>query len=79
MRDGVIYVYKDSASADKHQPLNHSGPDLVTFIDDMNFLITLIAQGPTYVHEVTADHSIFFIFHFMSLSKILEKKWNNYG
>uniref|UniRef100_A0A671PQ13 AMP deaminase n=1 Tax=Sinocyclocheilus anshuiensis TaxID=1608454 RepID=A0A671PQ13_9TELE len=53
MKDGVIYVYKDAASADKHQPLNHPGPDLATFIDDMNFLITLIAQGPTksYTHR----------------------------
>ncbi|KTF99607.1 hypothetical protein cypCar_00025395, partial [Cyprinus carpio] len=53
MKDGVIYVYKDAASADKHQPLNHPGPDLVTFIDDMNFLIALIAQGPTktYTHR----------------------------
>uniref|UniRef100_A0A673MLD5 AMP deaminase n=1 Tax=Sinocyclocheilus rhinocerous TaxID=307959 RepID=A0A673MLD5_9TELE len=52
MKDGVIYVYKDAAS-DKHQPLNHPGPDLVTFIDDMNFLIALIAQGPTktYTHR----------------------------
>ncbi|KAI2661892.1 AMP deaminase 1 [Labeo rohita] len=47
MKDGVIYVYKDAESADKHQPLNHPGPDLATFIDDMNFLIALIAQGPT--------------------------------
>uniref|UniRef100_A0A8C1WKW1 AMP deaminase n=1 Tax=Cyprinus carpio TaxID=7962 RepID=A0A8C1WKW1_CYPCA len=53
MKDGVIYVYKDAASADKHQPLNHPGPDLATFIDDMNFLIALIAQGPTktYTHR----------------------------
>uniref|UniRef100_A0A672L1H6 AMP deaminase n=1 Tax=Sinocyclocheilus grahami TaxID=75366 RepID=A0A672L1H6_SINGR len=42
-----------AASADKHQPLNHPGPDLVTFIDDMNFLIALIAQGltKTYTHR----------------------------
>lgn len=47
MKDGVIFVYKDAASADKHLPLNHPGPDLATFLDDMNFLIALIAQGPT--------------------------------
>ncbi|KAL7884686.1 hypothetical protein AOLI_G00074560 [Acnodon oligacanthus] len=53
MRDGVIYVYKDSAAADKHEPLPLPTPDLTTFIDDMNFLIALIAQGPTktYTHR----------------------------
>lgn len=48
MRDGVIYVYKDAAAADKHQPLPLPAPDYKTFIDDMNFLIALIAQGPTW-------------------------------
>nr|XP_040050013.1 AMP deaminase 1 isoform X1 [Gasterosteus aculeatus aculeatus] len=53
MKDGVIYVYKDAAAADKHQPKDLPCPDYDTFIDDMNFLIALIAQGPTktYTHR----------------------------
>ncbi|TSO77774.1 AMP deaminase 1 [Bagarius yarrelli] len=53
MHDGVIYVYKDEAAADKNQPLSLPAPDYNTFIDDMNFLIALIAQGPTktYTHR----------------------------
>uniref|UniRef100_A0A3Q3CAN7 AMP deaminase n=1 Tax=Haplochromis burtoni TaxID=8153 RepID=A0A3Q3CAN7_HAPBU len=53
MKDGVIYVYNDAAAADKHQPKDMPYPDLNTFIDDMNFLIALIAQGPTktYTHR----------------------------
>ncbi|XP_030640020.1 AMP deaminase 1 isoform X2 [Chanos chanos] len=53
MREGVIYVYKNNEAADKHQPEDVPGPDYATFIDDMNFLIALIAQGPTktYTHR----------------------------
>uniref|UniRef100_A0A8D0AP78 AMP deaminase n=1 Tax=Sander lucioperca TaxID=283035 RepID=A0A8D0AP78_SANLU len=53
MKDGVIYVYNDAAAADKHQPKDLPCPDYNTFIDDMNFLIALIAQGPTktYTHR----------------------------
>ncbi|XP_071395187.1 AMP deaminase 1 isoform X1 [Centroberyx affinis] len=53
MKDGVIYVYNDAAAADKHQPKDLPCPDYDTFIDDMNFLIALIAQGPTktYTHR----------------------------
>uniref|UniRef100_A0A665VX38 AMP deaminase n=1 Tax=Echeneis naucrates TaxID=173247 RepID=A0A665VX38_ECHNA len=53
MKDGVIYVYNDAAAADKHQPKDMPCPDYATFIDDMNFLIALIAQGPTktYTHR----------------------------
>lgn len=47
MKDGLIYVYNDAAAADKHQPKDLPCPDYETFIDDMNFLIALIAQGPT--------------------------------
>lgn len=48
MKDGVIYVYKDAAEADQHKPIeNMPAPHYETFIDDMNFLIALIAQGPT--------------------------------
>lgn len=47
MKDGLIYVYNDTAAADKHQPKDLPCPDYNTFIDDMNFLIALIAQGPT--------------------------------
>ncbi|XP_028264751.1 AMP deaminase 1 isoform X2 [Parambassis ranga] len=53
MKDGLIYVYNDAAAADKHQPKDLPHPDYNTFIDDMNFLIALIAQGPTktYTHR----------------------------
>uniref|UniRef100_A0A4W5M0E8 AMP deaminase n=1 Tax=Hucho hucho TaxID=62062 RepID=A0A4W5M0E8_9TELE len=54
MKDGVIYTYKDAAAADQHKPIeNMPAPDYMTFIDDMNFLIALIAQGPikTYAHR----------------------------
>ena len=47
MKDGVIYVYDTAAAADKNQPRDLPSPDYNTFIDDMNFLIALIAQGPT--------------------------------
>lgn len=47
MRDGVVRVYKDAAAADKNEPIDLPAPDLDTFVDDMNFLIALIAQGPT--------------------------------
>lgn len=47
MKDGLIYVYNDAAAADKHQPKDLPCLDYNTFIDDMNFLIALIAQGPT--------------------------------
>lgn len=47
IKDGVMYVYNDAAAADKHQPKDLPCPDYATFIDDMNFLIALIAQGPT--------------------------------
>ncbi|XP_066559564.1 AMP deaminase 1 [Amia ocellicauda] len=53
MRDGVIYIYANKEAADKHEPKDLPYPDLTTFIDDMNFLIALIAQGPTktYTHR----------------------------
>uniref|UniRef100_A0A674N3E0 AMP deaminase n=1 Tax=Takifugu rubripes TaxID=31033 RepID=A0A674N3E0_TAKRU len=53
MKEGLIYVYNDAAAADKHQPKDLPCPDYDTFIDDMNFLIALIAQGPTktYTHR----------------------------
>ncbi|XP_036068828.1 AMP deaminase 1 isoform X1 [Oryzias melastigma] len=53
MKEGLIYVYNDAAAADKHQPKDLPHPDYNTFIDDMNFLIALIAQGPTktYTHR----------------------------
>uniref|UniRef100_A0A8C4NWY5 AMP deaminase n=1 Tax=Dicentrarchus labrax TaxID=13489 RepID=A0A8C4NWY5_DICLA len=51
MKDGVIYVYNDAAAADKHQPKDLPCPDYDTFIDDMNFLIALIAQGPTKTYS----------------------------
>ncbi|CAG01709.1 unnamed protein product, partial [Tetraodon nigroviridis] len=53
MKEGLIYVYNDAAAADKHHPKDLPCPDYDTFIDDMNFLIALIAQGPTktYTHR----------------------------
>ncbi|KAL1021123.1 hypothetical protein UPYG_G00009100 [Umbra pygmaea] len=54
MKDGIIYVYKDAAAADQHKPLEELHiPEYEVFIDDMNFLIALIAQGPTktYAHR----------------------------
>ncbi|XP_034029236.1 AMP deaminase 1 isoform X2 [Thalassophryne amazonica] len=53
IKDGVICIYNDHAAADKHQPKDLPCPDYPTFIDDMNFLIALIAQGPTktYTHR----------------------------
>ncbi|MGH0167571.1 UNVERIFIED_CONTAM: hypothetical protein FKN15_052702 [Acipenser sinensis] len=53
MKDGVIYVYPSKEAAGKNQPKDLSYPDYETFIDDMNFLIALIAQGPTktYTHH----------------------------
>lgn len=47
IKDGVIYVYDDVKAADKHQPRDLPCASYTTFIDDMNFLIALIAQGPT--------------------------------
>ncbi|XP_063064756.1 AMP deaminase 1 isoform X2 [Engraulis encrasicolus] len=53
MKDGVVRAFKDKKAADNNQPINLPSPDLATFIDDMNFLIALIAQGPTktYTHR----------------------------
>nr|XP_061802352.1 AMP deaminase 1 isoform X1 [Nerophis lumbriciformis] len=53
MKDGLIYLYDDAQAADKHQPRDLPYPNHTTFIDDMNFLIALIAQGPTktYTHR----------------------------
>ncbi|XP_048838681.1 AMP deaminase 1 isoform X2 [Brienomyrus brachyistius] len=53
MHDGVVHVYKTTVDADNHQPIDLPTPDYATFIDDMNFLIALIAQGPTktYCHR----------------------------
>ncbi|KAG7472716.1 hypothetical protein MATL_G00111810 [Megalops atlanticus] len=53
MHEGIVYVYSNAEAADKHQPKDLPFPDYATFIDDMNFLIALIAQGPTktYTHR----------------------------
>uniref|UniRef100_A0A8C5LKA9 AMP deaminase n=1 Tax=Leptobrachium leishanense TaxID=445787 RepID=A0A8C5LKA9_9ANUR len=53
IKNGVIHVYSNKEAADKNKPKDLNYPDLTTFIDDMNFLITLIAQGPikTYSHR----------------------------
>ncbi|KAL0605191.1 AMP deaminase 1 [Plecturocebus cupreus] len=53
MKDGVVYVYPNEASATKDEPKPLPYPNLDTFLDDMNFLLALIAQGPvkTYTHQ----------------------------
>ncbi|GCB64730.1 hypothetical protein scyTo_0014805 [Scyliorhinus torazame] len=53
MKDGVIYIYANDESVKRNEPKDLPYPDLPTFIDDMNFLIALIAQGPvkTYAHR----------------------------
>ena len=46
MKDGVIYIYPDDAAASRDEPKPLPYPDLDSFLDDMNFLLALIAQGP---------------------------------
>lgn len=46
MKDGVVYVYADKAAAARGEPKDLPYPNLEVFIDDMNFLLALIAQGP---------------------------------
>lgn len=46
MKDGVVYVYADKAAAARGEPKDLPYPNLEIFIDDMNFLLALIAQGP---------------------------------
>ncbi|XP_041316472.1 AMP deaminase 1 isoform X1 [Pyrgilauda ruficollis] len=53
MKDGIAYVYADKAAAERNEPKDLPYPSLEHFIDDMNFLLVLIAQGPvkTYTHR----------------------------
>ncbi|XP_053562535.1 AMP deaminase 1 [Bombina bombina] len=53
IKDGVIHIYANKDAVKKHQPKDYGYPHLDTFIEDMNFLIMLIAQGPvkTYSHR----------------------------
>uniref|UniRef100_A0A8C9NEV1 AMP deaminase n=1 Tax=Serinus canaria TaxID=9135 RepID=A0A8C9NEV1_SERCA len=53
MKDGIVYVYADKAAADRNEPKDLPYPILENFVDDMNFLLVLIAQGPvkTYAHR----------------------------
>lgn len=53
MKNGVIYVYPDKDALSKGKPKDFNYPDLHEFVDDMNFMIMLIAQGPvkTYSHR----------------------------
>ncbi|NXN18445.1 AMPD1 deaminase, partial [Indicator maculatus] len=53
MKDGVVYIYEDEAAVGRNEPKDLSYPSLKNFIDDMNFLLALIAQGPvkTYAHR----------------------------
>ncbi|NWS74403.1 AMPD1 deaminase, partial [Crotophaga sulcirostris] len=53
MKDGVVYVYGDKAAAARDEPKDLPYPSLECFVDDMNFLLALTAQGPvkTYSHR----------------------------
>ncbi|XP_040472670.1 AMP deaminase 1 [Falco naumanni] len=53
MKDGVAYIYGDKAAAGRNEPKDLPYPSLEDFVDDMNFLLALIAQGPvkTYTHR----------------------------
>ncbi|XP_053249535.1 AMP deaminase 1 isoform X1 [Podarcis raffonei] len=53
MKEGVVYIYADKAAAARGEPKDLPYPNLDVFIDDMNFLLALIAQGPvkTYTHR----------------------------
>ncbi|XP_032947833.1 AMP deaminase 1 isoform X3 [Rhinolophus ferrumequinum] len=53
MKDGIVYIYPDEAAASKDEPKPLPYPNLDSFLDDMNFLLALIAQGPvkTYAHR----------------------------
>ncbi|XP_038605360.1 AMP deaminase 1 [Tachyglossus aculeatus] len=53
MKDGVVYIYPDEAAAKRDEPQQLPYPDLNIFLEDMNFLLALIAQGPvkTYAHR----------------------------
>lgn len=46
MKDGIVYVYADKAAAERNEPKDLPYPSLERFVDDMNFLLVLIAQGP---------------------------------
>ncbi|XP_004380432.1 AMP deaminase 1 isoform X2 [Trichechus manatus latirostris] len=53
MKDGVIYIYPNKEAASKDEPKPLAYPNLDVFLDDMNFLLALIVQGPvkTYTHR----------------------------
>uniref|UniRef100_F6R4B7 AMP deaminase n=1 Tax=Monodelphis domestica TaxID=13616 RepID=F6R4B7_MONDO len=53
MKDGVIYCFANEEAASKEEPIPLPYPNLEMFLDDMNFLLALIAQGPvkTYAHR----------------------------
>uniref|UniRef100_A0A8C2U691 AMP deaminase n=1 Tax=Coturnix japonica TaxID=93934 RepID=A0A8C2U691_COTJA len=53
MKDGIVYIYSDEAAAGRNEPKDLPYPSLKHFVDDMNFLLALIAQGPvkTYSHR----------------------------
>jgi len=46
MKDGIVYIYSDKAAAGRNEPKDLPYPSLEHFVDDMNFLLALIAQGP---------------------------------
>lgn len=44
--DGVFQLYKDQEAADRNEPIYYSYPKMDTFVQDMNLLCTMIADGP---------------------------------
>lgn len=46
MKDGIVYVYPDEVAASKDEPKPLPYLNMDSFLDDMNFLLALIAQGP---------------------------------
>ncbi|KAG1712136.1 AMP deaminase 2 [Nymphon striatum] len=46
MENGVIQVYKDSEAKDRSEPIDYPFNDLQTFVNDMNIMCAMIANGP---------------------------------
>lgn len=44
--DGVFQLYENQEAVERNEPINYSYPNLATFVQDMNLLCTMIADGP---------------------------------
>ncbi|XP_034251283.1 AMP deaminase 2 isoform X1 [Thrips palmi] len=44
--DGVFQLYENQEAVERDEPINYSYPNLATFVQDMNLLCTMIADGP---------------------------------